>query len=213
MFSGWLRLRPARSGWLCPIRAQVRPVHVRLCGDSLYGPSRARPTGAPGGPRRQAPWAWLRITAGGGTSGRPAAGAGVERGTRRCWAAAWPAASSAVAHRRGPLPLCGQPRTCLAVVPPSRIPGGRAAAWRQCRMRGRDRRPGALGTSRANYAFNPGGLVRPPLRPAQPVSPVAAGKPNQGSPARAAASQTVSGHRTVKVMRGRLPADYALPPA
>ncbi len=52
-----------------------------------------------------------------GTSGRPAAGAGVKRGTRRCWAAAWPAASSAVAHRRGPLPLCGQPRTCPLAVP------------------------------------------------------------------------------------------------
>jgi hypothetical protein len=39
------------------------------------------------------------------------------RGTRRCWATAWPAASCAAAHRRGPLPSRGRPRTRLAVVP------------------------------------------------------------------------------------------------
>jgi hypothetical protein len=33
------------------------------------------------------------------------------RGTRRWQAAAWPAASSAAAHRRGLLPQRGQPRT------------------------------------------------------------------------------------------------------
>ena len=43
--------------------------------------------------------------------GGPPPGAGGGRGTRRCWAAAWPVASSAVAHRRGPLPQRGQPRT------------------------------------------------------------------------------------------------------
>jgi hypothetical protein len=52
-----------------------------------------------------------------GTSGRPAAGARVERGTRRFWAAAWPAASSAAAHRRGPLPQRRQPRTRPLAVP------------------------------------------------------------------------------------------------
>ena len=44
------------------------------------------------------------------------------RGTRRWQAAAWPAASSAAAHRRGPLPPPGQARTrplvVLAVTPP-----------------------------------------------------------------------------------------------
>ena len=68
------------------------------------------------------------------TSGRPAAGAGVEGGTRRWWAAAWPAASSAAAHRRGPLPQRSQPRTRpsdapavthpLVAAPARAIPGG-----------------------------------------------------------------------------------------
>ncbi len=43
-------------------------------------------------------------------------------GTRRCWAAAWPAASCAAAHRRGPLPPRGQPRTRPLASPPSRTP-------------------------------------------------------------------------------------------
>jgi hypothetical protein len=88
---------------------------------------------------------------------------------------------------------------------PREDPPACAAAWRQCRMRGRDRRPGALGTSRISCAFGPGGRVRLPLRPAQPVSaPWAVGKPTQGCPARAVASQTVSSHRAVRVVRGRL---------
>jgi len=56
----------------------------------------------------------------------PAAEAGVEGGTRRRWAAACPAASSAAAHRRGPLPPRGHPRTRPLAVPPSRTPGDRA---------------------------------------------------------------------------------------
>jgi hypothetical protein len=48
------------------------------------------------------------------------------RGTRRWQAAAWPAASSAAAHRRGPLPPRGQPRTRPLAVPPSRTHGDRA---------------------------------------------------------------------------------------
>jgi hypothetical protein len=44
------------------------------------------------------------------------------RGTRRWQAAAWPAASSAAALRRGPLPPRGHPRTAPLAVPPSRTP-------------------------------------------------------------------------------------------
>jgi hypothetical protein len=41
----------------------------------------------------------------------------VEGGARRWRAAGWPAASGAAAHRRGPLPPRGQPRTRPLVVP------------------------------------------------------------------------------------------------
>jgi hypothetical protein len=51
----------------------------------------------------------------------------VEGGTRRCWAAAWPAASSAAAHRRGPLPQRGQPASACWRSPPSRTPVTAAA--------------------------------------------------------------------------------------
>ena len=54
-------------------------------------------------------------------------GGGWEGATRRCWAAAWPAASSAAAHRRGPLPQRGQARTRPPAVPPSRTPVTAAA--------------------------------------------------------------------------------------
>jgi hypothetical protein len=64
----------------------------------------------------------------GRTSGRPAAGA--EGGTRRWQAAAWPAASSAAAHRRGPLPPRGQPRMRPWAVPAITLPGGRACESR-----------------------------------------------------------------------------------
>ena len=40
-----------------------------------------------------------------------------EGGTHRCWAAAWPAAFCAAAHRRGPLPPRGQPRIRPLAVP------------------------------------------------------------------------------------------------
>lgn len=56
------------------------------------------------------------------TSGRPAAGA---RGNLRYWAAAWPATSSATAHRHGPLPPRGQPRPVRWQSPPSRAPNDR----------------------------------------------------------------------------------------
>jgi hypothetical protein len=59
--------------------------------------------------------------------GSPGPGSGIDRearcrgqgwrGTRRCWAAAWPAASCAAAHRRGPLPQRGQPHTRPLAVP------------------------------------------------------------------------------------------------
>ena len=71
------------------------------------------------------------------------------RGTRRCWAAAWPAASSAAAHRRGPLPQRGQPRTrpmaVPAVTPPSE---------RDCQSRpGGPPAPGILSTRKVGRAF------------------------------------------------------------
>ena len=59
-------------------------------------------------------------------SGQPEArrrGQGL-KGARRWWAAAWPAASSAAAHRRAPLPPRSKPRTrplaVSAVTPPGR---------------------------------------------------------------------------------------------
>jgi hypothetical protein len=48
------------------------------------------------------------------------------RGIHRWWAAARPAASSAAAHRRGPLPQRGQPRTRPLAVPAATHPGDRA---------------------------------------------------------------------------------------
>jgi len=65
----------------------------------------------------------------------------------------------------------------------------------------------ALGTSRMSRNLRPCGPVRLPLRPAQPVSV----SPTQGAPGRVVASQTVSAHRTVTVVRGRLPADSGRP--
>jgi hypothetical protein len=58
-------------------------------------------------------------------AGSPPPGPGVARAACR-WAAARPTASSATAHRRGPPPPRGQPRTRRLAVPPSRTPGGRA---------------------------------------------------------------------------------------
>jgi len=48
------------------------------------------------------------------------------RGTHRWQTAAWPAAFSAVAHRRGPLPPRGSPRTRPLAVPAVTHPGDRA---------------------------------------------------------------------------------------
>src|SRR5215472_1561676 len=61
------------------------------------------------------------------------------------------------------------------------------------------------GTSRAKLYLRP---WRPGLAAGAPcavgVGPWAVGKPTQGSPARVVASQTVSSHRKVTVVRGRL---------
>jgi len=54
----------------------------------------------------------------------------VEGGARRWEAAAWPAASSAVAHRRGLLPPRGQPRTRPLAVPAVTHSGDRACESR-----------------------------------------------------------------------------------
>ena len=82
---------------------------------------KATSSGAPGEPPRPGSEQGTRIT--GWEQARRAGGlppgAG-EGATRRWWAAARPVASSAAAHRRGPLLQRGQPDTCLLVLPPSR---------------------------------------------------------------------------------------------
>jgi hypothetical protein len=88
--------------------------------------SRARPTGAPSGQPRQSSDHRLGSPKRSEWNEREAVAGGVERGTRRCGAAAWLAASSAAAHRREPLPSRGRPRTRAGGVPPSRTPGDRA---------------------------------------------------------------------------------------
>jgi hypothetical protein len=85
--------------------------------------SRARPPGAPGGqPRQGSEHRRGSPARERGTSGRPAAGAGAEGGTRRWQATAWPAAFSAAAHRRGPLPRAVSPAPARRRSPPSRTP-------------------------------------------------------------------------------------------
>jgi len=82
---------------------------------------KATPSGAPGEPPRPGSEQGTRITGREqvGRAGGLPPGAG-EGATRRWWAAARPVASSAAAHRRGPLLQRGQPDTCLLVLPPSR---------------------------------------------------------------------------------------------
>jgi hypothetical protein len=65
-----------------------------------------------------------------GTSGRPAAGAGVGRGTRRCWAAAWPAPLARERTGAGRCRYAGSPAPARWRSPPSRTPGGRTCkSW------------------------------------------------------------------------------------
>jgi hypothetical protein len=102
-------------------------VAILTCDNFLYG-FKDTPYGRARRPALAEALSRGRITGTGTswTSGRPAAGAGVEGGARRSQAAAWPAASSASAHRRGPLPPRGQPRTGPLAVPAVTQPSDRA---------------------------------------------------------------------------------------
>jgi hypothetical protein len=80
------------------------------------------------------------------------------RGTVHWWAAAWPAASSAAAHRRGPLPPRGQPRTrpqpVLAVTHPGWPRQQELTGWSS-------RAAGIPSRARSDSYQDDGGGIRP----------------------------------------------------
>ena len=123
MVALYLRPSPSRSRTLAaahigPERASQRQPDRR----TVYGPPPLIKSAAPFARRCRfgRALAGARITERTRVDKRKARRRG--QGNLRYWAAAWPATSSAPAHRRGPLPPRGQPRPVCWQSPPSRAP-------------------------------------------------------------------------------------------
>ncbi len=140
----------------CPVWG-VRTFFTVIQGHAFGAPT-ARPRQAPS-VRREDHRTGIRGSSGGFRRWRHV-GSG---NTRRWWAAAWPAASSAAAHRRGPLPQRGLPRPATAASTRRHAP-----PWSRARKSGRDVLPRRASCRRESS--------RSRARPAASVPPLRSGQ-------------------------------------